>query len=642
MERPLSPPSPACPRLAPPLDPGGGRAPFRLGMADAPDPASLDLAEGFPHATRDQWLALVDRSLKGAPRSRLATLLADGIEVLPLYAGEDADAPAPRPPLAPHDPVRPWEVRALVAHPDPARANAQALQDLEGGAASVLVRFDPSGRLGLAEPSPGVLSRVLDGVLTDLAPVALDAGAQGVEAAEALSAASGRGPAAPLAFHMDPIGAAALGALPVASLEAEVARAARAGARLGGVHPRASLVRAAGEAVHEAGGTEAQELGFAAACGLAYARALNAAGLPRAAAFGAVVLGLAAEPRMFVTVAKLRAARLIWARLAGACDAPPLARIEARGALRTLSTLDPWTNLLRLTASAFGAAVGGADAVVIPPFTAPLTEGGASTATDFARRQARNTQLVLMEEAHLGRVADPAAGSGLVERLTDAFARAGWAQLQAIEAQGGAAAALADGRFAAEVAQARARLDAATATRESGLIGVSEFANLAEGGVEVEPLAPLAADARAPAVHAPLPAHRVAHPYERLRQAASAQRRPPRAYLAQLGPAAEFAARTGWVRNLLATGGIVADAGPLDDYSPERTPLAVLCGADARYAEQAQAAVAGLKAAGARAVWLAGRPGALEPALTAAGLNGALFAGCDALAVLHTLQEAAR
>ncbi|MBE7218622.1 MAG: methylmalonyl-CoA mutase [Caulobacteraceae bacterium] len=603
-------------------------------MADDVSPATADLAAGFPPATREAWLRLVDKTLRGADRATLATPLADGIEVLPLYAGEDA-ATAHRPPLAPRDPLRPWDVRTLVAHPDPARANAQALADLEGGAASVLLRMDPAGRRGLAEPA--ALARALEGVHTDLAPVALDAGALGPQAAEALSAAAGRGPSAPLAFHMDPLGALALGELDAGAARAALPAWAAEGARLHAVHPAATLMRAGGDLVHEAGGAEAQELGFAAACGLAYTRALAEAGLPVEAAFAGVVLGLAADPRLFVTAAKLRAARFVWGKLAAAHGAPPLARIEALGARRTLSRLDPWTNLLRLTSAAVGAAVGGADAIVLPPFTAPLTEDGAAADSEFARRQARNTQLVLMEEAHLGRVADPAGGSGLVERLTDAFARAGWAELQRIEAAGGALAVLADGSLAAAVGEARAKLQRRVLTRRDGLIGVSEFPALAEAGVEVEPLPGSAT----PPPRGPLSPDRLAAPFERLRAEAAARKPTPRAYLALLGPPAESGVRTNWTRNLLAAGGVAADAGPPDAYVAAEAPTAVIVGPDARYAEEAAPAAEALRAAGARSVWLAGRPGALAERLRAAGVDGALHAGEDAAAALRQILETA-
>jgi methylmalonyl-CoA mutase N-terminal domain/subunit len=181
--------------------------------------------------------------------------------------------------------------------------------------------------------------------------------------------------------------------------------------------------------VHEAGGGEAEEVAFAAASAVAYAKALVRAGLPMADAFARITLGLSADADYFLTMAKLRAARAVWARIAGACAAHPTARVEARSSRRMLTAKDAWTNMIRLTAAGFGAAVGGADAVVLGNFTDAL-----GLPTPFARRQSRNAQLVLMEEAHVGRVADPAAGSGYVEALTDQIAREAWARFQAIEA----------------------------------------------------------------------------------------------------------------------------------------------------------------------------------------------------------------
>ena len=617
--------------------------------ADPPAPPPLNAAAGFPAPTRAAWEALVGKTLKGRGPDTLRWRLADGTTVEPLHTAADAPAASLRAPARPpRDGARPWDLRTQAAHPDPARANAQVLQDLEGGAASVLLVLDPAGRRGIAADGPAalaaVLARTLDGVLTDLAPVALDAGFQGPQAAEALSVVAGRGPAATLALHMDPLGAfAAAGASP-RSMQAHLDEALEAGARLHEVHPEATLVLAGGQVVHEAGGSEAQELGFAAACALFYARGLERAGLDRAAAFGAVTLGLSADPRPLVTVAKLRAARALWARLAAACGAPGVpARIEARGSLRTCSRLDPWTNLLRLTACGFGAAAGGADAIVLPPFTAPFHEDGASTAGPFARRQARNTQLVLMEEAHLGRVADPAGGAWSIERLTDDLARAGWAVLQEIERTGGALAALREGAFAAEVAAVRAALARAVDTRRDGLIGVSEFPNLAEGGVELEPLEP-AAPAPEPAAPAetcaPLAPWRAARPFELLRAAAASAPHRPTAFLALLGSVGESSARAGFARNLLAAGGIAAASGGADQYAPEEARLAVICGTDARYAEGAAAAARALKAEGARAVWLAGRPGELEGELRAAGVDGFLHAGVDAPELLQRLQAA--
>jgi methylmalonyl-CoA mutase len=193
------------------------------------------------------------------------------------------------------------------------------------------------------------------------------------------------------------------------------------------------------------------------------------------AAFARITLGLAADADYFLTIAKLRAARAVWARIAQACRASPMARIEARSSRRMLTANDAWTNMIRLTAAGFGAAVGGADTVILGHFTDAL-----GLPTEFARRQSRNAQLVLMEEAHIGRVGDPAAGAGYIEALTDQIARAGWAEFQAIEAAGGIVAALASGRIARMVEAARA------GRPEPKIVGVTAFPPAKDTPVEVE------------------------------------------------------------------------------------------------------------------------------------------------------------
>ena len=605
--------------------------PPRLRRTPQPVTANAPLVDGFPAPTRDDWLALVDKTLKGVPfDKRLVAKTADGIALGPLDTA--SEAPAPAPPLwPPRDPLRPWEVRTVVAHPDLARANAQALEDLQNGAASVLLRLDAAGADGVGVGNADGLKRVLEGVLTDLAPVALEAGWLGPQGARWLSEAAGRGPSAPLAFHMDPLGAFAATGVSPGPVEAHLAAAALSASELAEPHPGATHWLANGRAVHEAGGTEAQELGVMAAAAIAYVRASEAAGLPREAALRGVVLGVSVDGRFLLSTTKLRAARALWARIAAAFEADVPARIEARSSARMLSRLDAWTNLVRLTAAGFAGAVGGADAVVLAPFTEPL-----GTATDFARRQARNTQLVLQEEAHLGRIADPAAGAWALERITDALARKAWAFLQEIERRGGLAEALRSGWLQAEVATARAALERDVATRKSGLVGVSEFPALADAPVEVE------AVTRGPAVGAPDPSlpgddtcagplapMRLSAPFEALRARASVVAERPTAYLAELGAPAEHAARAGFARNLLAAGGIAVEAGPPDAVDAARTPLAVLCGSDELYASEGAAAVRILRERGVRRIWIAG------PELE--GTDGRLFAGMDAPAVLDAL-----
>lgn len=433
-------------------------------MDDAPAP----LAAGFSPASQADWLALVEKTLAGKPLDGLTRITPEGVEIRPLYTpGETASAVLILPPRGDE---RAWDVRVLIAHPDPAQANAEALADLEGGAASLVLKIDPTGQAGVAVGSPEALDRALAGVILELAPTALDAGFLGPQAADWLAAAAKGAPAAPLAFHLDPLSAFAEAGTSPGPVESHIVKAATTAARLTETYPAASLFLASGRVAHEAGGGSAQELAVMAAGLVAYAKALTRAGLSAPDAFARIVLGLSADADVFVTLAKLRAARLIHARIAEACGAPGPARIEARSSRRMLTAADPWTNMLRLTAAGFAAAVGGADAIVLGAFTDALGQP-----TAFARRQSRNAQLVLMEEAHAGRVADPAAGAYALEALTDQLARAGWAAFQAIEAQGGIIAALASGRIAADIAHDREARAAALAAGEAKILGVTLF-----------------------------------------------------------------------------------------------------------------------------------------------------------------------
>ncbi|MFN3584302.1 methylmalonyl-CoA mutase family protein [Phenylobacterium sp.] len=450
-----------------------------------PDTRLLD--PGFTPAGEDAWRALVAKTLGDKPFESLQKATAEGLPIQPLYA--QAERPAAFPPR-PFDAGRPWDIRTLTAHPDPARANAEALADLEGGAASVVVKIDPTGEAGVAVGSADGLGRVLKDVILELAPVGLDAGFLGPKAADWLHALAKSSPGAKLNFNLDPLSAFAETGQSPGPIESHLISAATVAMRLSQPYPQGQLFLASGRVVHEAGGGEALEVAFAAAAAVAYAKALVRAGLPMAEAFARITLGLSADADYFLTIAKLRAARAIWARIASACGAPPQARIEARSSRRMLAAKDAFTNMIRLTAAGFGAAVGGADAVLLGNFTDAL---GLPTA--FARRQSRNTQLVLMEEAGIGRVADPAAGSGYIEALTDEIARAAWARFQTIEAGGGLVAALTNGDVAREV-------EAANAARgELKIVGVTAFPPTEEAPVEVEKAAaqPVQApDARLP------------------------------------------------------------------------------------------------------------------------------------------------
>ena len=489
--------------------------PSSLRIAEALD--VLPLAADFRAPDRSAWAALVDKTLKGGSPESLIRRDADGLAVEALYTASPLQPDAVRFGVARSQGEGRWDLRTVIDHPDPGVANDRCLQDLEAGASSLLLRLDASGRDGIAVGSADDLARVLTGVQLDLAPVALDAGFAGPQAAEWLHAAARSAPRARLALHLDPLSAFARTGSSPGPIAAHVTAAAALAARLRETYPEASAFLASGAVVHEAGGAAAQELAVMLAGALAYVRALDAAGVAPEDALPVVTLGLCADAAYFDTLSKLRAARALWMRLCAGFGAALPARVEARSSRRMLSRLDPWVNLLRLTAAGFGAAAGGADAVLLEPFTQPLGHP-----TDFARRQARNAQLVLMEETGLARVADPAGGAWFLEARTDQLARAAWTLFQQIEAAGGLAQALQDGLVQGWVAPARAALAAELASGAATLVGASVYRNPQEQAVAVElvdpaPFAVAALDVSLPGADsacAPLAPWRAAESFE--------------------------------------------------------------------------------------------------------------------------------
>ncbi|MBN9798806.1 methylmalonyl-CoA mutase family protein [Pseudonocardia alni] len=608
------------------------------------EPEELVLAGGFDPVTRDQWLAAADAVVRksgrigedaelGAGVETLTRTSPDGIRVAPLYADEDTtDLPPTGVPGSwpftrgartdGHVPDG-WDIRQRHAGTDPAAVREAVLADLECGVTSVWLRVGEGG-VAVAD-----LARALEGVHLDLAGVALDAGTEQVAAAHAyldLAARNGVEDAELLgSLGVDPIGLRArAGSGPDVDSVVEVAR------RVHGTFDKVTAITVDATVIREAGGSDAQELGWSLAAGVAYLRALDAAGIAVADAARLLEFRYAATPEQFPTIAALRAGRRLWARVleaSGVTDVPQTQHATVPEALFTRR--DPWVNMLRGTVAGFAAGVGGADAVTVPPFDAAL-----GVAEPFSRRIARNTQNLLVEESHLARVIDPGGGSWYVEHLTDDLARPAWEFFVEIEAAGGAVAALDSGLVAERVGEVRARREADVAKRRTPLTGVSEFPDLNEKPVERTPLPPAVE-------RGGLPLYRPAEAYEAHRDRSDAllgeTGTRPTAFLATLGPLAVYTARAGFTRNLLAAGGVdTVDAGPTDStadvvdaYGKDGTPVVVLCSSDTVYDERAAETAAALREAGAARILLAGKPKDEVP-----GVDGHLFAGCDALAVL--------
>ncbi len=661
----------------------------------APMPADdLPLAAEFPPASHDDWRKLVDAVLKGAPFEKLVGKTADGLTINPIYTRARGAAP-----IAGRASAAPWRITQRIDHPDAAQANAQALEDLAGGADGLTLAFAGSAAargFGLP-PTRKALARALDGVHPDAGiaiefEVDLRSHDVGAHFADLLASRGIAASAVEARFGFDPAGDAAVRgvsagdwALAERVFSATVARLKTLGFR----GPFAALN---GRVIHDAGGSEAQELAFVLASGVAYLRGLEAVGLSLEEARDAIYVRLTADADQFLTMAKFRALRLLWARVEQSCGlAPKPLWIAAETAWRMLTRRDADVNMLRATIAAFSAGLAGANAVTVLPHTLAL-----GLPDPLARRIARNTQLILLEESNLARVSDPAAGAGGIEALTRELCQVAWAQFRQIEKAGGVFAALKANLIQAKVAAVRGARDADIARRKRVLTGASEFPDLHEATPAVLEAAPPAREAQpAPPSDALAPV-RLAAPFEALRDRSDAMLAQsgarPRVFLANLGKPSDFTVRATFARSLFEAGGIEAidgegaalpslrasrrggvgggeheaeqspptptlrvdpphqggrdNASPVEEsqdftalaaaFSSSGAQLACLCSSDAIYADHATAAATALHAAGARHIYQAGRPGDHEAAWRAAGVGDFVFAGGDALATLES------
>ena len=607
----------------------------------------LRLAAEFAPATQDDWRKLVDGVLKGAPFEKLVGKTYDGIRIDPIYSRAKGAAP-----IAGRAAAAPWQIMQRIDHPDPAQANAQALRDLENGATGLTLVFaGANGAHGFGlDPSPESVEKILDGVLLD-AGIALELqiGPQSRMVAIHIAELVKRKGLSPVScdirFGLDPLGACAVwGSSPYAWTEI-VPAVTGAVQGLGGMGFKGPIVAADGRLVHDAGGSEVQELAFTLAAGVAYLRAIEQSGVALDAAQGMIYARLAADADQFLTLAKFRAMRLLWARIEQACGlAPKPLFIAADTSWRMLTQRDAFVNMLRATMATFSAGLGGANAITVLPHT--LARG---LPDPFARRVARNTQLVLLEESNLAKVSDPAAGSGGIEALTRELCEAAWALFQETEKAGGLFAALEQNIIQRKVASVRAAREVNIAKRRDVLTGASEFPNLQEADVAVLDARPIVLPAYGEAKFkfdalAPM---RLAAPFEALRDKSDAilkkTGRRPKIFLANLDTAADFTARATFAKSFFEAGGIEAIdnegffvfAELAEAFKASGAAIACLCSSDKVYAGKAADAAKALQAAGAKHIYLAGRPGEQEGALRGAGVGDFIFAGGDALAVLR-------
>ncbi len=479
--------------------------------------AAIPTFDEFPPTPYEEWRKAVDKALKGAPfEKRLVTRTYEEIDLQPMYRQEDIanlphldSLPGFTPYLRGATPLgyvaSSWDVAQELPYATPAAFNEALRADLARGQNAVNLVLDrPTlagidadqaeaedvGKGGLSISSVADLAQALDGVDLESTPLFIQASTSALTFTALLAAlvekqgkslAKVRG-----AIGMDPLGQLARdGRLPrdldgIYDVMAQLTTWAKTNA------PQLRTITVQGHPYHNGGASATQELAFALATAVDYLRAMQSRGLNIDDIAPRIRFALSIGSNFFMEIARLRAARLLWAKIVQAFGGNAEAQkmnLHARTSAWNQTIYDPHVNLLRATTEAFSSAVGGCDSLHISPFDELLR-----VPDEFSRRVARNAHIVLREESHITRTVDPAGGSWYVENLTDSIGRKTWAIFQELEKQGGMAQALAAGWPQARVADTAAKRAANIARRKDIFVGTNMYPNLKETRIEPEPV----------------------------------------------------------------------------------------------------------------------------------------------------------
>jgi methylmalonyl-CoA mutase len=584
----------------------------------------------FPPVTKSEWIAKVEADLKGASFDGLRSTAPGGIPVEPLYTEDDVQGlsdpglPGVYPYLRGASPLGGWLIRQEYDDPRPSVCKEMIRQDVERGVEALWLRLGP--RDGCRVLTVDQLDDLLGDLDLSATSVCLDGGSDTLAVASGWLALAKRRQVPYSALRgglgFDPVGLLAGKGAIQGGLQARFAELRDLGWWCSNNAPGLRAVNVSGVPYDRGGASSVQELAYTIATGLEYLRQLTSGGLSVDAAARQIRFSYAVSGDFFEQVAKLRAVRWLWAKVVVTAGGEPQAaamQIHCRTSDFTKTQRDPWVNMLRVTAECTAAVFGGAQSIATTPFDSEV-----GPPDELARRVARNTQVVLREESHLGEVADPAGGSWFIEHLTTDLARAAWDEFRSIEAAGGIVAALGSGKLVDAVGDVADAREKRLAQRKTPIVGVSEFPNLHEAEVERDPvpaeevqrllkdsidaldLGAHGDDLRAlvrtandptrkpgaitdaclgltlggadmysvatalqhgqPDLHVePVLQWRAAEVWEQLRERSDGNTVPPLAFLANLGVAVSHKPRSTWARNLLAAAGV--EAGANDGFS---------------------------------------------------------------------------
>lgn len=474
-----------------------------------PMAAEEKLFAEFAAPTYESWKSEAEKALKGAPfESRLITKTYEEIGLKPIYRQEDLDPEGVHRSLPGGEPfvrgvhaggylTKPWLIAQECDQPMASELNQTLKNELSRGLQALHIRLDTATCLGLDPDIAAVgqvedrgfsltclqdLYQALDGISLQQRPVIVSSGARSLPVVAMFAALiQTRGMRTDElcgSIVADPLGALALqGRLgtSMADVYDELAAVtAWAETHAGSL----KTIRADGCPYHNAGANAVQELAYALATAVEYVRALQQRGLEFPVISRHLQFSFALGANMFMELAKIRAARLLWAQAAkafGGKGEECAAAIHGRTSRFTKTAYDPYVNMLRTTTEAFAGVVAGLDSLHVGPFDEAVRQGD-----EFSRRIARNTQIILQQECGLTQPVDPAGGSWYVEALTADLARRAWELFQQVEKQGGMLQALQDGLPQNQSAKTAQKRFSNLAKRRDVIVGTNMYANLTE------------------------------------------------------------------------------------------------------------------------------------------------------------------
>jgi methylmalonyl-CoA mutase len=571
------------------------------------------LLKEFPRVSTAEWESAIARDLKGADyEKRLIWRSEEGLAVKPYYRAEDLKdlagmdaAPGAFPYRRGTRTTGDWQIREEIDAADVESANRAACAAVNAGAEGIAF----SGLLVKRADELDVLLANLDEIPVHferaderLLRLLIEWLGKGKSAARV---STGCDATASVDFAAEVVGCAPEGFVPFT------------------IH---------GEAFEEAGATATEEVGFILAAGVDFLSAMQERGVEGERAAAALEFSFAMGSKTFSQIAKLRAFRMVWARVIesfGGTRSGARARIAARTSRWNKTVYDPHVNILRATTEAMAAVLGGADSVTVAPFDACYKQPD-----EESRRLARNTQLLLKHEAWMGRVADAGGGSYFIEALTDFLAREGWKRMQEIGTRGGYRKARAEGLIAKMMGRSMAGREKAVALRRRVLVGTNQFANPAERALERVEATRMSETKRG------------AQPYEEMRlrteRHAALTGVTPRVLLAEVGNVKMRTTRSNFAANFFACAGFETVTRRLKkatEIAAAEGDLIVLCSANAEYEAITAELMAKLKELGRTTpVIVAGTPEDTEK-LAAAGVADFVHMRSNPVEVLTKWQE---